>query len=110
MDCLVGKRDNHKHFVLDGSISTDVSMQTMMEEALGLATPKHDCELDSENKALKALKIIKEKNVDIEYIKTCFDDEKGGFKEYNAYVGHDEEYELAQEEYDLLKEVLEDEN
>ena len=56
--------------------------------------------------ALKALNIINEKNVDIEYIKTCFDDEKGGFKEYNAYVGHDEEYELSQEEYDLLKEVL----
>ena len=60
-------------------------------------------------KELKALEIIKTNNVDIEYIKTCFDDEKGGFKEYNAYVGHDEEYELAQEEYDLLKEVLEDE-
>lgn len=59
--------------------------------------------------ALKALKIIKEKNVDIDYIRTCFYDEKGGFKEYNAYVGHDEEYELTQEEYDLLKEVLEDE-
>lgn len=59
--------------------------------------------------ALKSLKIINEKNVDIEYIKTCFDDEKGGFKEYNAYVGHDEEYELIQEEYELLKEVLEDE-
>ena len=61
-------------------------------------------------KELKALEIIKTKNVDIEYIKTCFDDEKGGFKEYNAYVGHDEEYELSQEEYDLLKEVLEDDN
>ena len=46
---------------------------------------------------------------DIEYIKTCFFDEKGGFKEYNAYVGHDEDKELSQEEYDLLKEVLEDE-
>ena len=103
---IVGKRDNHKHFVLDGSISTDVSMQTMMEEALGLATPKHDCELDSENKALKALNIIKEKIVDVEYIMTCFDDKKGGFKEYNAYVGHDEDISLSQEEYDLLKEVL----
>lgn len=59
--------------------------------------------------ALKALKIIKKKNVDIEYIKTCFFDEKDGFKEYNAYVGHDEDQELSQEEYELLKEVLEDE-
>ena len=59
--------------------------------------------------ALKALNIINKKNVDIEYIKTCFDDKKCGFKEYNAYVGHDEDMELTQEEYDLLKEVLEDE-
>ena len=58
--------------------------------------------------ALKALNIIKEKNVDIDYIKTCFYDRKGGFKEYNAYVEHDEDEELSQEEYDLLKEVLED--
>ena len=57
---------------------------------------------------LKALKIIKEKTVDIDYIRTCFYDEKGGFKEYNAWVGHDEDEELIQEEYDLLKEVLED--
>ena len=105
---IVGKRDNHKHFVLDGSISTDVSMQTMMEEALGLATPKYDEELESGNKALKALNIIKEKIVDVEYIKECFYDEKGGFKEYNAYVGHDEDISLSQEEYDLLKEVLTD--
>ena len=103
---IIGERDNHKHFVLDGSISIDVSMQTMRDEALGLAIPKHDCELDSENKALKALNIIKEKIVDVEYIMTCFDDKKGGFKEYNAYVGHDEDISLSQEEYDLLKEVL----
>ena len=60
----------------------------------------------AENKALKALNIIKEKIVDVEYIKECFYDEKGGFKEYNAYVGHDEDISLSQEEYDLLKEVL----
>ena len=59
-------------------------------------------------KELKALEIIKTKNVDIDYIKTCFYDKKGGFKEYNAYVGHDEDKELTQEEYDLLKEVLEE--
>ena len=61
-------------------------------------------------KELKALEIIKTKNVDIDYIKTCFYDKKGGFKDYNAYVGHDEDKELTQEEYDLLKEVLEDDN
>ncbi|MDD6879916.1 MAG: hypothetical protein PUD59_06855 [bacterium] len=106
---IVGKRDNHKHFVLDDSISTDVSMQTMREKALEIPSEfsKHDGELESGNKALKALNIIKEKIVDIDYILTCFDDEKGGFKEYNAYVGHDEDKELTQEEYDLLKEELE---
>ena len=105
---IVAKRDNHKHFVLDGSISTDVSMQTMMEEALEIPSefPKYDGKLESGNKALKALNIIKEKIVDVDYILTCFDDEKGGFKEYNAYVGHDEDISLSQEEYDLLKEVL----
>ena len=57
-------------------------------------------------KELKALQIIKTKNVDIDYIKTCFYDKKGGFKDYNAWVGHDDDEELSQEEYDLLKEVL----
>ena len=51
----------------------------------------------------KVLKIIFEKDVDIEYIKTCFYDEKGGLKEYNSWVGHDEDKELTQEEFDLLK-------
>ena len=107
---IIGERDNHKHFVLDGSISIDVSMQTMREEALEIPSefPKYDGKLESGNKALKALNIIKEKIVDVEYIKECFYDEKGGFKEYNAYVGHDEDISLSQEEYDLLKEVLTD--
>lgn len=87
---IKGRRDNHKGFVLDGYIYIDGK-------------------LELKNKSSKALNIIKEKNVDIEYIKTCFDDKKGGFKEYNAYMGHDEEYELTKEEYELLEEVLEDE-
>ena len=57
--------------------------------------------------ALKALEVIKEKNVDIEYIKACFYDEKGGLKNYNSWVGHDENKELIQEEFDLLKDWLE---
>ena len=60
-------------------------------------------------KELKALEIIKTKNVDIDYIKTCFYDKKGGFKDYNALAGHYGYEELSQEEYELLKEVLEDE-
>ena len=59
-------------------------------------------------KELKALEIIKTKNVDIDYIKTCFYDKKGGFKDYNAWAVQYENEELTQEEYDLLKEVLED--
>lgn len=58
---------------------------------------------------LKALEIIKEKNVDIEYIKTCFYDEKGGLKEYNSWARHNEDKELIQEELDLLKEWLRNE-
>ena len=60
--------------------------------------------------ALKALEIIKEKNVDIEYIKTCFYEEKGGLKKYNSWVKHDEDKELIQEEFDLLKEWFENDN
>ena len=61
-------------------------------------------------KELKALEIIKTKNVDIDYIKACFYYKKGDFKEYNAWAVHYEDEELSQEEYDLLKEVLEDES
>lgn len=106
---IKGRRDNHTHFVLDGYIHIDEPIEIISEESFRSSFLKYNSKLELENKKLKALEIIKTKNVDIEYIKTCFDDEKGGFKEYNAYVGHDEEYELAQEEYDLLEEVLEDE-
>ena len=106
---IKGRRDNHTRFALDGYISIDEPIETISKEALELAFSKCDSKLESENKASKALNIIKEKIVDIDYILTCFDDEKGGFKEYNAYVGHDEDMELSQEEYDLLKEVLENE-
>ena len=60
--------------------------------------------------ALKALEIIKEKNVDIEYIKTCFYEEKAGLKEYNSWIKHDEDKQLIQEEFDLLKEWFENDN
>ena len=105
---MKGRRKNHTYFALDGSIYIDVPIEMMSKEALEISLSKYNSKLELENKASKALSIINEKNVDIEYIKTCFDDEKGGFKEYNAYVGHDEDMELSQEEYDLLKEVLED--
>lgn len=107
---MKGRRDNHTCFVLDESIYIDVPTEMMSKEALILSLSKYKSKLESENKELKALiNIIKEKNVDIEYIKTCCFGTKSGFKEYNAYVGHDEDMELSQEEYDLLEEVLEDE-
>ena len=106
---IKGRRDNHTHFVLDGYIHIDEPIEIISEESFRLSFLKYNSKLELENKKLKALEIIKTKNVDIEYIKTCFDDKKGGFKEYNAYMGHDEEYELSQEEYELLEEVLEDE-
>lgn len=106
---MKGRRKNHTYFVLDGYMYIDVPIEMMSEEALRLSFSKYTSKLESENTALKALNIIKGKNVDIEYIKTCFFDKKSGFKEYNAYVGHDEDKELSQEEYDLLKEVLGDE-
>ena len=53
-------------------------------------------------KSLKALEIIKEKNVDIRWIEVC-----DTVKDYNK--GRDEHlnYELSKEEFNLLKEVLE---
>ena len=51
-------------------------------------------------KSLKALEIIKEKNVDIWLIQN-----KKTLKQYNSMV--DESRKLTQEEFNLLKEVLE---
>ena len=105
---MKSRRKNHTYFALDGYMYIDVPIEMMSKEALEISLSKYNSKLELENKASKALNIIKEKIVDIDYILTCFDDEKGGFKEYNSYVGHDEDKELSQEEYDLLKEVLED--
>ena len=57
-------------------------------------------------KELKALKIIKEKNVDLRDLKAYFKVECG-LQEYNRHQY--KENELTQEEYDLLKEMLENE-
>lgn len=93
---------------LGWKVLTGCGVPELIEELKHCGIEKWRLAAEQIKKDLDALNIIKEKNVDIEYIKTCFDDEKGGFKEYNAYVGHDEEYELTQEEYELLKEVLEE--
>ncbi|MBO7734600.1 MAG: hypothetical protein J6S67_18720 [Methanobrevibacter sp.] len=65
--------------------------------------------LDVKQALLKAqeqefvLSIIFDKNVDIEYIKTCFYDKKGGLKEYNSWVGYDDDKRLTEEEYEFLR-------
>ena len=51
--------------------------------------------------ALKALEIIKEKNVNVGDFKRCKSSE-----DYNAYCCYSEKEQLTEEEYDLLKEVL----
>ena len=93
---------------LGWKVLTGCGVPELIEEIKHCSIEKWRLAAEQIKKDLDALNIIKEKNVDIEYIKTCFDDEKGGFKEYNDYMGHDEDYELAQEEYELLKEVLEE--
>lgn len=59
-------------------------------------------EVEAVEKKLKALEIIKEKNVDIRWIEVCYT-----VKDYNK--GRDEHlnYELSQEEFNILIEVLE---
>lgn len=60
--------------------------------------------LDIIEKELKALEIIKEKRVDIRLLFETFNYYKNGLKAYNGMRTYG--YDLTQEEYDLLKEVL----
>lgn len=55
-------------------------------------------------KELKALEIIKEKQVNVLILKYSFISEEG-VEYYNKYFGN-EDLHLTQEEYELLKEVL----
>ena len=52
-------------------------------------------------KSLKALEIIKIKNVDIPMVKTC-----NSVNDYNEWHSQYKEMHLTQQEYDLLKEIL----
>lgn len=54
-------------------------------------------------KKLKALEIIKEKRVDVGWLISC-----ENIKQYNGVIGTATHKLLTQEEYDLLKEVLDD--
>ena len=69
--------------------------------------------LTTKSKKEQALEIIVKKDVDVDYIKNLLarDDKKSILKNidwYNKDV--EEENQLTQEEYDLLKEVLENED
>lgn len=60
---------------------------------------------DTIEKELKALEIIKEKNVDVIYLHyecNCLED----YNEYNQTCELDKDEYLTQEEYNLLKEVV----
>ena len=62
-------------------------------------------------KSLKALEIIKEKRVDLPYLRCCIEDNQSVYR-YNEYIrnktmDYDHEEELTEEEFNLLKEVLE---
>ena len=73
---------------------------TNMQTAVEYLARSEECR--TIEKSLKALEIIKEKNVDIRWIEVC-----DTVKDYNK--GRDEHlnYELTEEEFNLLKEVLE---
>ena len=62
----------------------------------------YSCYKSIENK-LKALEIIINKNCDITFLISCFK-YNWGIEKYNYYYNGD--YQLTEEEYDLLKEVL----
>ena len=65
--------------------------------------------LETISKQLEALEIIKKKRVDVNYLKLCFVDNspyfENGLEEYNTFR-EDEEEQLTQEEFELLKELL----
>ncbi len=61
--------------------------------------------LEDETK-LKALEIIKEKRVDVDYLITCIEQSINPLQFYNEYIKEFNGIELTQEEYDLLREKL----
>ena len=63
-----------------------------------------EIKMTNEEKKIKALEIINEKNVNIKFVKVA-----SNLENYNYFINittNKKEYELNQEEYDLLKEVL----
>ena len=59
-------------------------------------------------KDLEVLEIIKTKNVDISLIKNCYCYGLLAYAVYNSYVDIEKNDELTKEEYELLKEWLEE--
>lgn len=69
-----------------------------------------DC-LQVMEKSLKALEIIKEKRVDLLYLRCCIEDNQS-VERYNEYIrnktmDYDHEQEITKEEFELLRSVLE---
>ena len=64
-------------------------------------------EIETIRKSLKALEIIKEKRIDIESFYSSFIESDYDYNFYEKRYGTYGKYELTEEEFDLLKEILE---
>jgi hypothetical protein len=77
----------------------------------GFKLPKHQCErIEIIKKELRALEIITKKNVDIYSIKVCINVEHYNSviksRNFNNNYSYEIWYNLTEEEFDLIKEVL----
>ena len=70
-------------------------------------SPLVDNALDIVEKSLKALEIIKGKRIDIESFYTSFIEGDYDYNFYEIRYGTYGKYELTEEEFNILKEVLE---
>ena len=73
---------------------------------LGFPDSVYMKELDIIAKKLKALEIIKKKQVDCQLFINLFISKAYNYKEYFGFIIHTKYNKLSQEEFDLLKEVL----
>ena len=71
------------------------------------AQEHYSSEIETIRKSLKALEIIKEKRIDIESFYSSFIESDYDYNFYEKRYGTYGKYELTEEEFDLLKEILE---
>ena len=88
---------------IDNAISI---IETALKRLEKIETTTHSVLREDISNKLKALEIIKEKRVDVDYLITCIERNIKPLQNYNEYIKEFYGIELAQEEYDLLKEVL----